>query len=400
MEKRWVSPATITGDAATGSQYLRRAYINETFWREVRKGNHILFVAPRRVGKTSIMKDLAENCPDGFAGLYQNIEGIRSGNEFYKRLFELILQCMHRSPVNKAKSFLEKCVQKYSIKEISRSGIKFDLKELNYEQEVRDLIPRLKESELHTVLFLDEFSEVINKLNRQGQQNEAVDMLHTLREIRSDDNFKHFTLVFAGSIGLEHVIASIDRPKLINDLHRIITGPLRDLEATQLIRQLTNGATIQLSDEVIMTIKNAVRHLLPYYIQLMIEELDLMAEEYQQPRIISEMIEPAFHRVLKKDKNFEDWLERLKSYHAEVFPFINDILKHTAHNGSITVHEIYQIASQEKYQRTEDYMDFIDQLVNDGYLEETESHMYSFISPFLHQFWLKKFPVYAQQFIP
>jgi hypothetical protein len=250
------------------------------------------------------------------------------------------------------------------------------------------------------VIFLDEFSEVINKLNRQGQQNEAVDMLHTLREIRSDDNFKHFTLVFAGSIGLEHVIASIDRPKLINDLHRVITGPLRDLEATQLIRQLTNGATIQLSDEVIMTIKNAVRHLLPYYIQLMIEELDLMAEEYQQPRIISEMIEPAFHRVLKKDKNFEDWLERLKSYHAEVFPFINDILKHTAHNGSITVHEIYQIASQEKYQRTEDYMDFVDQLVNDGYLEETESHMYSFISPFLHQFWLKKFPVYAQQFIP
>jgi len=395
MEKHWISPATITGDAATGSQYLRRAYINEMFWREVKKGNHILFVAPRRVGKTSIMKDLAENCPEGFAGLYQNIEGIRSGNEFYRRLFELILQCVHRSPVSKAKSFLEKCVQKYSIKEISRSGIKLDVKELNYEQEIRDLVPQLKESEVHTVIFLDEFSEVINKLNRQGQQEETVAILHTLREIRSDDNFKHFTLVFAGSIGLEHVITSIDRPKLINDLHRIITGPLRDSEATQLIRQLTNEATIQLSDEVIMTIKNSVRHLLPYYIQLMVEELDLMAGEYQQPRITSEMIETAFHRVLRKDKNFEDWLERLKSYHAEAFPFINDILKHTAHNGSITVREIYNLASREKYQRTEDYMNFVDQLVDDGYLEEKEGHVYSFISPFLHQFWLKKFPIYA-----
>jgi hypothetical protein len=395
MEKRWVSPATITGDAATGSQYLRRAYINELFWREVRKGNHILFVAPRRVGKTSIMKDLAENYPDGFAGLYQNIEGIRSGNEFYRRLFELILQCIHRSPVSKAKSFLEKCVQKYSIKEISRSGIKLDVKELNYEQEIRDLIPRLKESEVHTVIFLDEFSEVINKLIRQGQKEEAVDILHTLREIRSDDNFKHFTLVFAGSIGLEHVVTSIDRPKLINDLHRISAGPLRGPEATQLIRQLTNEATIQLSNEVIMAIQNAVRHLLPYYIQLMVEELDLMAEEYQQPRITSEMIETAFHRVLRKDKNFEDWLERLKSYHVEAFPFINDILKYTAHNGSITVQEIYHIASQEKYRRTEDYMAFVDQLVDDGYIEEKESHVYAFISPFLHKFWLKKFPIYA-----
>jgi uncharacterized membrane-anchored protein YjiN (DUF445 family) len=341
------------------------------------------------------MKDLAENCPEGFAGLYQNIEGVRSGNEFYRRLFELVLQCVHRSPVTKAKSFLEKCVQKYSIKEISKSGIILDIKELNYEREIRDLIPQLKESDIHTVIFLDEFSEVINKLNRQGQKEEAVDILHTLREIRSDDSFKHFTLVFAGSIGLEHVISSIDRPKLINDLHRIITGPLRDPEASQLIRQLTNEATIQLSDEVITNIKTTIRHLLPYYIQLMVEELDVMAEEYQQPRVTSEMIGIAFHRVLRKNKNFEDWLERLKSYHVGAFPFINDILKHTAHNGSITVREIYEIAGLEKYQRTEDYMNFVDQLVDDGYLEEKESHVYSFISPFLHQFWLKKFPVYA-----
>jgi hypothetical protein len=395
MKGQWISPDTITGDAATGSRYLRREYLNETFWREVKKGDHILFVAPRRVGKTSIMKDLAESCPEGFAGIYQNIEGIRSTNEFYRRLFELILQCVHRSPVKKAKSFLEGCIQKYSIKEISRSGIKLDVKELNYEQEIRELIPKLKESEVHTVIFLDEFSEVINELNRKGDREEAVAMLHTLREIRSDDNFKHFTLVFAGSIGLEYVISSIDRRKLINDLHPIVTGPLTDTEATQLIQQLTIGATIELSSEVIRTIKITIRHLLPYYIQLMLEELDRMAEQQCEPEITSEMVSDAFLMVLKNDKNFEDWLERLKNYHEEAFPFINDILKHTAHNGSISVHEIYYKASLEKYQRTEDYMNFVDQLVSDGYLVESEKHIYSFISPFLHNFWLRKYPVYV-----
>ena len=35
----WIPPNTITGDAATGSRYLRREYINEEFWNEVKKGN-------------------------------------------------------------------------------------------------------------------------------------------------------------------------------------------------------------------------------------------------------------------------------------------------------------------------------------------------------------------------
>ncbi|MBN9382815.1 MAG: ATP-binding protein [Chitinophagaceae bacterium] len=395
MEKPWISPDTITGDAATGKRYLRREYINETFWREVRKGNHILFVAPRRVGKTSIMKDLAENCPEGFAAIYQNIEGVKTGNEFYQRLFSLILQCIDRSPVAKAKAFVANCRKKYNIQEITRSGIKFGEKELNYEKEVREIIPQLREAEVHTVIFLDEFSEVINKLNQKGLQEEAVALLHTLREIRSDDNFKQFTLVFAGSVGLEHVVTSIDRPKLINDLHPINTGPLTDAEASQLILQLTDGVTIQLSAEVTEAIKTTIRHLLPYYIQLMLEELDAMAKVDQQPRIKLEMINIAFRRVLKKDKNFEDWLERLKSYYVEAFPFINEILVHTAHNGNITVREIYHKAIQEKYQRTEDYMNFVDQLTNDGYLTETENHVYSFTSPFLHQFWLRKYPIYA-----
>src|SRR5258708_9494497 len=132
--KGWIHPGTITGDAATDEQYLRRDYINEYFWREVKKGNHILFVAPRRVGKSSIMKDLAENCPEGFVCIYQSIEGVSSRNEFYRRLFELILQCVDRSKIKQAKEFIEKCMEKFSIKVISKFGIVLDSLEIDYER--------------------------------------------------------------------------------------------------------------------------------------------------------------------------------------------------------------------------------------------------------------------------
>jgi len=312
MNVKWVSPNTITGDAATEERYLRRGYINEYFWKEVAKGNHILFVAPRRVGKTSVMKDLVADCGEEYVCIYQNIEGVKSRNEFYKRLYELILQCVSNS--QKAKSFVTKWFKTYGISEISKSGLKFVDKEIDYESELRNLIPALKEIKLHTVIFLDEFAEVINKLNKQGKQQDAVDMLHTLREIRSDDDFRHFTIVFAGSIGLQFVIKGIDRPKLINDLHPVDIGALTNSEALQLIHQLTQDVTIQIFPEINNYLLKKTEHLLPYYIQLMLEEIDLVARESNQPLINQKMVDDAFNRVLHKNKNFDDWLVRLKEY--------------------------------------------------------------------------------------
>jgi hypothetical protein len=393
MRKDWVHPDTITGDAATEGRYLRREHINGYFWREVRKGNHILFVAPRRVGKTSVMKDLAGNSPEGFICIYENIEGVTSRNEFYRRLFELILQCVHRSKLRQAKEFIAHCIGKYEIKEITKSGIQLGKRDIDYEREIRHLVPELAKAEVHAVIFLDEFAEVIHKLKKSNCQEDAIQILHTLREIRSDENFKHFTMVYAGSIGLEFVIKQIDRPKLINDLHSIQLSALTEPEATELIRQLTKGATIQLTNEVVVGLKQKTSYLLPYYIQLMIEAIDGIAFEQRDPLITIEVIDQAFQRVLRERKNFEDWLLRLKEYQSAQFPFINDILKYAAHNGQISVQEVYNKAAQ--FDRTEDYMDYVEQLLHDGYLAEPEMHTYRFISPLLREFWVQKFPVYV-----
>lgn len=392
MENEWISPNTITGDAATGPRYFRRQHINDYFWQEVQKGNHILFTAPRRVGKTSIMKDLAENCPEGFYCIYQNIEGVKSRNEFYQRLFELIFQCAGKA--TKAWASIEKWWHKYGVEEVTKSGVKFRSGEIDYEKELRNLIPGLKEAKINTVIFLDEFAEVINKLNKKGQQDDAIAILHTLRELRSDDDFSHFTLVFAGSVGLEFVIKSIDRPKLINDLHPVETIALTPEEFGVFIQQLINGCTIQFLSDTINYLQQKLNHLLPYYIQLMLEEIDLIARERKEPDVSNVMIDEAFERVLRKNKNFDDWLIRLRDYHGEVFPFINQLLIHAAHKNQLTVQEIFNMASSPEYKRENDYMDFVEELVHDGYLVETQKHTYRFVSPFLQQYWLKKFPVY------
>jgi uncharacterized protein len=394
MNTGWIHPKTITGDAATGERYLRRPHINEEFWREVGKGNHILFVAPRRVGKTSIMKDLAENAPDGYACIYQNIEGVKTRNEFYRRLFEIILQCIERSNFQKAKDLLGLWIKKYGVSEVTKSGVKFQEKEIDYENELRNMIPELVKTEVHTVIFLDEFAEVINKLKKQNLQDDAIAILHTMREIRSDEDFRKFTIVYAGSIGLQFVIKSLDRLKLINDLHAIDTGALSIEETRQLVHQITHEATINFTDDVTNYLAEKLGHLLPYYVQLMIEEANVLAMRANEPNITNDNIDAAFNGVLSKNRNFDDWLGRLKDYQGEQFPFINELLIICAHKDRITVQEIYNLALDNKYKRQDDYMDYVDELVNDGYIVAVERGVYRFISPFLQQFWTNKFPVY------
>jgi len=390
--KEWISPNTIAGDAATGVKYFKRPSINEYFWAEVRKGNHILFVAPRRVGKSSIMKDLVSDCPKDFYCVYQDIEGVKTKNEFYQRLFELIFSCISRA--DKAKALVVRWTKQYSIKEITFTGIKLDKKDIDYETEVRNIIPELSKLKINVVLFLDEFAEVINRLTKSGKEEDAVSILHTIREMRHDDNFRHFTLVFAGSIGLHLVVKAIDRPKIINDLHSIAVVPLSPGEAKNMIAQLTKEATVKydkgLDDYLIDRIKN----LLPYYIQLMLEEIDLLARKENKSVIDTGVIDTAFDNVSRKGNNFEDWIERLRDYMPQHFTFINKLLVFAAHKGEINIQKIYDIAGDPSFKRTDDYMDFVDQLITDGYWQENGKHKYQFLSPFLQAFWLHKFPIY------
>jgi hypothetical protein len=388
----WIPPNTITGDAATGVRYFRRNYINKEFWQEIKKGNHILFIAPRRVGKTSIMKDLADNPEAEYYCIYQNIQAVKTKNEFYERLFHLFLQCLGK--IKKLSSFLKIFSEKYSIDELSIDGIKIAKTDIDYEKELRSIIPQLKEQSIITVIFLDEFAEVINTLNKRKRTEDAIDILHTLRELRSDNNFRHFKLVFAGSIGLQFVIKNMDRPTLINDLHPIETKALTPVEATLFIRQIIEGATILLDDAAKQYLQIKVKHLLPYYLQLMIEEIDIVARKTEEPGITIPMIDMAFDKVLEKNNNFDDWIIRLKEYHPDHFAFINEILTRCAHNEKVTIQEIYNIAAGEKYKRKDDYMSFVTQLQNDGYLVELPKHTYKFLSPFLQQFWLNQYPVY------
>lgn len=73
------------------------------------------------------------------------------------------------------------------------------------------------------------------------------------------------------------------------------------------------------------------------------------------------------------------------------YSFINEILIHLAHRDILTLEVVYEKAV--KHNKTDDYMEYIGNLMKDGYLVE-QNRKYIFISPFLKAYWKHNNPIY------
>lgn len=388
----WVHPKTITGPPAEGDSYIRRPNLNKEFWREIEKGSHILFIAPRRVGKTSVMKDMVTNPPEGYNCIFENVESDKSLQEFFKRLYFLVLNRL--SLAGKTRTNIERWLKGRGIEEISfEGGVRFKEKELEYKSELLLLIQKLPDLDQKVVLFLDEFPEVISAIRRKEGDENAIEVLHTIREIRQKKEFNNCIFVLAGSIGLEHVIESLDRVKLINDLHPIRIEALSQEEAIQLITQLTHTATVKYSPDFIVQLLDRIEHLIPYFIQLMIEEIDRILHIQNRRKPEADDIRTVFESIVKKNTNLKDWKDRLNPPYIALDEayFSNKILTILSRQDTIAIQEIYNEAQLLTVPGK--YMNIVTMLIRDGYITEKQDGVYRYTSPLLQAWWKNQHPI-------
>ena len=391
--ERWIDPNIIIGNIAQGSNYYQRKRIENEIVVELEKGNHILLSAPRRVGKTSIVKYLEQvklvdkNC------IFKNIQDIKSEKEFYKTIYELILKSLKRN--DQVKHSLKKFFSGRGIKSISlESGIEFiDKKDYNYKEEIRILIQKLEDQQIKVILFIDELPDVLHHLYLNNRKQEALDILKSIRSWRQDFNQNALLFVWTGSIGMRHIVRNISNSTNdLNDLKEIKFKPFTINEASKYIQRATENASITYSDETALYLINKIKYTIPYFINLMLDEINKIAKENNNKNISTKEVDAAFNNQVEENEYFDDWRSRLyKYFKKQDADFMNEVLIFIAHKGKINERQVYDLAV--KHSNTTTYMQLIRVLRNDGYIEKMDNHYY-FISPFLSGFWLKNNPIY------
>jgi hypothetical protein len=384
-------PNTIIGPPAEGTKYLARPKLQKGLWEAILNGEHIILTAPRRVGKTSVMMALAAQIKPEAILIYENIESDGSSREFYQRLQRLLIE--HLSTKDRLTGAMRDWFRSRTLTGASIKSVTIAKVELDPKAELLALVKALGAEPYRVVLMLDEFPEVLMAIRKKEGEDAALDILHTLREIRHSADFKNFSTVIAGSIGLQHVVSMMGRLTTINDTRTIDIPVLTEAEAQELLDLMLNEATIQLDGPTRQHMLNAVGHLLPFHLQLLTVEIDRLAEFQKNDTVTPAMVDEAADRVVRMNDKFQDWELRLTQYLPKAdTEYCMAVLTRCAHWPSNTVQQAYDLSKTIIPERS--YMALIqDVLEKDGYIAQ-QGNQLVFLSPFLRRWWANRHPAH------
>ena len=327
---------------------------------------------------------MTENCDQEIKCVFENIQGITTDQAFYKRVYELILSCLRKNKKfwSKIGSFLKGI----TLEEIGLEGtIKFgDKKEVDFLEEINHLIPQLKDTKV--ILFLDELPEVLHNLYKNKKSDQASGIIKNLRKWRQKEQFGSLCFVLAGSVGIHHVVKTIEgRTSDLNDQYKIDFEDLGSTEANEYVTWATRNATVQYDEPLKTYLLQKIAHHIPYFINLMLDQIHKTAKKNRNPTITNVDVDDAFNKIVKNSDHFKDWRNRLVDYYEpNVAKFLDEILIYIAHYEEINKLKLYDTAR--KFKLSNDCIDLMDGLEKDGYIVE-RNDIYHFVSPFLQSYW-------------
>lgn len=381
---------TTIGQPARGVEYFERPQITENLWEKIQSGANILLAAPRRVGKSSIMFYLLDNPIDHYRPTYIDTESVNNENEFFKKLFNLIINSLSRTNrySKTAANFTKSLATR--IESIGADGIALGDKRLNYFDEFIKLVKSLDLEDDRFIIMVDEFAETVQNIIKDEGEREAVHFLQSNRTLRMmpEINAK-IQFIFAGSIGLENIVDAINASAAINDLYSFAIPPFTVCEANNLALKLIEGTGYKFKDEAIEYLLNKVEWLIPFYIQLLIDEIDKLHFEKGEKIIGKKEIDEAFIRAVEHRSYFANWHTRLRrAYKGREYTFAKELLNYASQNDTITSGLIRELS--EKFGMEGDYGNILNALKYDGYINnQLDPKVYCFNSPLLKIWWNK-----------
>lgn len=383
------------GQPAEGEKkYFPREKIVKKILRKLEAGENILISAPRRIGKSSILKHIARNKNENQIIKYMIVQSVNSQEEFFKKLFnELIEDKEIFEGLDRYFKKATSTVRAYAsrIRTVSLESITINPDEIiNYYEECIKLISSFK-TDKKIIIFIDEFPDAVNNI-LENDEKLAINFLQKNREIREKFSDENLQFVYTGSTGLKNVVRKLKKLDLINDIKTIEVLPFSDNEARELIQRLVLGfkeeiEEFNISEDAIEYILEKISWKLPYYIQIIVDELFEHYDEYQE-EIVCETVDFVLSEIVKSKSThsdyFENWKDRLgRAFKNEEYNFAIEVLNYISKNESIDYEEFCDFATKHNV-RDSKYI--LDVLEHDGYVSE-DAKKYGFNSILLKNWW-------------
>jgi hypothetical protein len=195
--------------------------------------------------------------------------------------------------------------------------------------------------------------------------------------------------ILAGSIGLENIVESLNASGTINDLYSFPIPPLSKQEAKALTGKIIEGSGYIFEEEQLEYMLKKIEWLIPFYIQLIVDEIDKLKFPGRPAKITENEIDKAFLHAIEHRNYFTNWHTRLRRcYTGQEYTFTKALLNYISEYGTITSTQVNDLAVQ--YDMEIGFRHILNALEYDGYINNNdEPKVYRFNSSLLKTWWYK-----------
>jgi hypothetical protein len=383
----------IVGQAPRGEHFYPRDRVINTLYRRLDAQSHVFLSAPRRVGKTSIMRFLEDKPRPGYCFVYVITESVDTAEAFYKKLLNALMESKAvselREKSQRARNLLASVLER--VKAIEIAGFKLELNagpDASYQQAFETVLSSLETEGTTVVLMIDEFPQTVENIRERHGAAEAVRFLQIQRTQRQQASAA-LRFIYTGSIGLPALVKKLSSAPLINDLNTVEVPPLTPEEAWDLVDRLLRYAEVPVAPGALEYLTGKIEWLIPFHLQLAAQEIiDVYESEKQE--IGEAQIDRALAQIIhyRNDLYFHSYYARLKEAFPEAEqPFVFALLGRIAEEGAAARETIRQLAAQHGIA---DPGSVLDVLMYDGYISSGASEdAYRFNAPLLALWWKK-----------
>ncbi|HET8774722.1 MAG TPA: hypothetical protein VFP80_13050 [Thermoanaerobaculia bacterium] len=384
------------GRPVEGDDFFDRVAEIRKLWDRLETDN-VLLLAPRRVGKTSVMYHLRDTAAEhGYRSMYTSVANGLTELDFVRRLLSEIER--HKEG-RKALRGLKKSAVGQFFRRIRRidlfgGGVELtDHAEGQWAAIGESIIAALHGLESKWLLLIDEVPIfVLGLMKADPSGTRAKTFLNWFRDLRlAPQTSKTVRWLLAGSIGLDTVTRRMNLGDTINDLYlENDFGPFRREVALQLLEQLSASYGFPMPNEIKGEICDRIGWLIPYHLQLVFGELRTRCSggapsAADVTAIFDDLLSPA------KRSYFDYWKQRL---HVELgnpedeqaVSVLGGVAADTNGASEQTLSAILAGHIKDPAARKARLTYLLDVLCSDGYLVKANDR-YVFRSNLLRDYW-------------
>lgn len=389
-----------TGRWVSGDDFFDREAELKVLERQVRDGNHVLLTGQRRMGKTSVARELGRRLEtQGWVFLFADVEGASSPED----LVAAIAKATHpiRAISSRVAGAMSRFIKEH-IDEINAHefGLKFraGLGAGTWRRHGEELLQACAAHDRPVFLVIDELPIFLNNLLAEDQgAKQAVEFLRWLRNVRQALERGSPVLLLSGSIGLAPLVGRLGIPDCINDLYDFRLEPWDRETSILCFERLVQHNELCVEDGVAKAVYETLGIGIPHHVQSFFAQLRDFATMQGCDRVTVADVEEVYRTKLLGPSGQADFLhyeKRLKQGLDDgTFQIAMEILAEVATQGAFTASARRNL-SREYATITSDAPDRIsaalDVLVHDGYLTaERGGHRFAF--RLLRDWWAIRF---------